>query len=415
MNKPHGNKMTRLRAFTKIFELAKLPPNAVAVEDKLVAGVVGVFFESHDFVDFQDAVTLLHEDDKALSESFGWEGFKSAALRDIKALKIEGRAPTKDDVCAFFKKMLLIPRVDFSIFREVAGVTIDTPGPLDLGPFRIYRRDRHQAELSADSHAKEGLFVDAGDYLIRVVVSARDSNFAMELAEEQFLRFDHIIAFILGHQNQPHHVSASRPGGQARVKSYMATESAAMHGVKRATKGGPIRLDADDIADFEGNGLIWEVLSSLSRTKMQERVLLAIEWLGQAQLEMSRANAMLKAAIATEILFNLRRDPIGPSISNQIAETMAHVLGGSVGGKLVIEREMKRLYGLRSDVTHRGAVNFDEGDIRLLMAFASDAIMKLLTLAPYKDFKSEEQLVEHLNIIKYSAPPPQRVARITEG
>lgn len=415
MNKPHGNKMTRLQAFMKIFELAKLPPDAVAAEDKLVAGVMGVFFESTDLVDFQDAVTLLHEDDKELRESFGWEGFKSAALRDIKALKIEGTAPTKDHVAAFFSKMRMIPRVDFSIFREVAGVTIDTPGPLDLGPFRIYRRDRHQAELSADSHAKEGLFVDAGDHLIRVVVSARDSNFAMELAEEQFLRFDHIIAFILGHQNQPHHVSASRPGGQARVKSYMATESAAMHAVKRATKGGPIRLDADDIADFDGNGRIWEILSSPSRTEIQERVLLSIEWLGQAQLEMSRANAMLKAAIATEILFNLRRDPIGPSISNQIAETMAHVLGGSVGAKLVIEREMKRLYGLRSDVTHRGAVNFDEGDIRLLIALASDAIMTLLTLAPYKDFESDKQFVEHLNVIKYSAPPPPTVVRTTEG
>lgn len=414
MNKPNGKKMSRLEAFTKIFELAKLPPNAVVAEDKLVAGVVGVFFESPDLVDFQDAVTLLHEDDKELRDSFGWEGFKGAALRDIKALKVEGRAPTKDDVAAFFRTMLLIPRVDFSIFREVAGVAIDTPGPLDLGPFRVYRRDRHQADLSADSHAKEGLFVDAGDHLIRVVVSSRDSNFAMELAEEQFLRFDHIIAFILGRQNQNHHVSASRPGGQARVKSYMATESAAMHAVKRVSKGGTIRLDADDIVDFEGNGRIWEILSS-SRTKMQERVLLAIEWLGQAQLEMSRANAMLKAAIATEILFNLRRDPIGPSISNQIAETMAHVLGGNVEVKLMIEKEMKRLYGLRSDVTHRGAVNFDEGDIRLLMAFASDAIMKLLTLAPYKNFANEEQFVDHLNVVKYSAPPPPTVVRITEG
>lgn len=415
MNKPNGKKMSRLEAFTKIFDLARLPPDAVVAEDKLVAGVVGVFFESRDLVDFQDAVTSLHEDDKELRESFGWEGFKSAALRDIKALKNEVRPPTKDDVAAFFKKMLLIPRVDYSIFREVAGVAIDTPAPLDLGPFRIYRRDRHHAELSADSHAKEGLFVDAADHLIRVVVSSRDSNFAMELVEEQFLRFDHILAFILGHQNQPHHVSASRPGGQARVKSYMATESAAMHAVKRVSQGGAIRLDADDIAGVDGNGKIWEILSSSTRTKMQERVLLAIEWLGQAQLEMSRANAMLKAAIATEILFNLRREPIGPSISNQIAETMAHVLGGNAGAKIRIEREMKRLYGLRSDVTHRGAVHFAQGDIRLLMAFASDAIMTLLTLAPYKNFASEEQFVEHLNVIKYSAPPLPRVARITEA
>jgi hypothetical protein len=41
-------KMTRLEAFTKIFNLAKLPSDAVAPEDKLVAGLTGIFFESED-------------------------------------------------------------------------------------------------------------------------------------------------------------------------------------------------------------------------------------------------------------------------------------------------------------------------------------------------------------------------------
>lgn len=407
-------KMTRLEAFTKIFNLAKLPADAMAAEDKLVAGLVGVFFAADDLVDFQDAVTLLHGADKEIRESFGWEGFKSAVLREVKSLKIEGRPPSNEDVAAFFKAMIWIPRVDFNIFREISGVAIETPAPLDLGPLRIYRRDRHQKELSADSHAKEGLFADTGDHLIRVVVSARDSNFAMELAEEQFLRFDHIIAFICGHQNQSHRVSASRPGGPARVKSYMATEATAMHVVKRLSRGGTIRLDSEDITDWDGNGKIWAILSSASPTKMQKRILLAIEWLGQARLEMSQANAILKAAIATEILFNLRKEPIGPSISSQIAETMAHVVGGQVKVKLMIEKEMKRLYGLRSDVTHRGAVNFEDGDIRLLMALASDAIMILLTQAPYVDFETEDQFVAHLNIVKYSAPPPPRLVRNSE-
>lgn len=408
-------KMTRLEAFTKIFNLAKLPSDAVAAEDKLVAGLTGIFFESEDLVDVQDAVTFLHGDDKELCDSYGWQGFKSELLRTVKTLKIVGRSPIQADVTAFFKTMLASPRIDFSIFREVSGVVIETPAPLDLGPFRIYRRDRHQKELSADSHAKEGLFVETGEHLIRVIVSSRDSNFALELAENQFLRFDHIIAFICGHQDQSYHVSASQPGGTARIKSYMATETAALHVVKRVSGGGTMRLDCNDITDLDGIGKIWAILSSTSKTKMQERILLAIEWLGQARLERSRANAILKAAIATEILFNLRQEAIGPSISSQIAETMAHVVGGNVEVKLMIEKEMKRLYGLRSDVTHRGAVNFDEGDIRLLMILAGDAIMVLLTRAPYKDFASEDQFVKHLNIVKYSAPSPPAVVRITEG
>lgn len=84
----------------------------------------------------------------------------------------------------------------------------------------------------------------------------------MELAEEQFLRFDHILAFILGHQNQPHHVSASRPGGQARAKSYMVTESAAMHAVKRVSQGGAIRLDAVVESNFVCNATV--ILSARS-------------------------------------------------------------------------------------------------------------------------------------------------------
>lgn len=68
--------------------------------------------------------------------------------------------------------------------------------------------------------------------------------------------------------------------------------------------------------------------------------------------------------------------------------------------------QLNRLYGLRSDVTHRGAVTFDEFDIRLLMGLASEAVMILLTRPPYKDFENEEQFIEYVNNLKYSAPAP---------
>lgn len=404
--------MTRLKALTTIFDLAKSSAEAQNETDKLIADVTGFFFESKDFLDFRAAVDFLYGEVSTLHATFGWKGFKAEVLREIKSLKIQSRPPSKDDVAAFYQRLIDIPCETISVFREISGVSIGTLAPLDLAGFRIYRRELHHETLASDSHAQYGLFTDTGEYFIRVIVSSRDTDFAIELADEQFLRFDLVIAFICGYQNQNHNVNASMPDRPIRLKSYIASTTGAAQVVKRLTSGTAIRMDSENITKIDGNERIWEIVSSPAPTKMEARILLAIEWLGQARREMSQANAILKAAISTEILFNLRKEPMGPSISGQIAETMAHVVGTNVEDKLWTEKEMKRLYGIRSNVTHRGAVALKEHDVYLLMALASEAIMILLTQLPYKGFVNEDQFIDHLNIVKYSMPasPPTDLA-----
>lgn len=401
--------MSRVEAFSTIYKLARYPIQATTSLERLVGKVNRIFIASADTHEFQEAVEALHSDDKELFRTFGWTGFKSEVLGYVASLKTKSEAPTRENVAVFFQQMREIPCEQYSIFREIAGVSLEAPDPLDLGPYRLYHRTRHADAVATDCHAPELLFEDSGEHLIRVIVAARDPDYAVQLAEAQFLKFDHVIAFIFGHQNQRHHVSTV--GQPSLVKNYLSTGKTALHAFKRLAAGPTVQMDSEDVTKLDGNARIWSMLSAPAPTKFETRILLAIEWLGQARLEMSQANALLKAAISTEILFNLRREAISPSISNQIAETMAHVVGGDIKTKLWIEKEMKRLYGLRSDVTHRGAVTFDEFDVRLLMGLASEAVMILLTRPPYKDFENEEQFIEHINNLKYSAPAPPSIIR----
>lgn len=406
-------KISRVDAFSTIYKLAQYPVQATTSLERLVGNVNGIFIATADTNEFQDAVDVLYADDKEVLKTFGWTRFKNKVLDYVASLKAKNAPPIQENVAEFFQQMRQVPCEQFSVFREITGISLEAVIPLDLGPYRLYHRTRHADALATDCHSPELLFEDSGEHLIRVVVTTRDPDFAVQLAEAQFLKFDHVLAFICGYQNQRHHVSTvSQP---TLVKNYLSTGKTDLHAFKRPSAGSTLRMDSENVTQLNGNARIWSMLSATAQTKLETRILLAIEWLGQARLEMSQANALLKAAISTEILFNLRRESISPSISNQIAETMAHVVGGDIETKLWIEKEMKRLYGLRSSVTHRGAVVFDEFDIRLLMGLASEAVMILLTQSPYKEFENEEQFIAHINHLKYFAPPPALITRCEDS
>ena len=93
-----------------------------------------------------------------------------------------------------------------------------------------------------------------------------------------------------------------------------------MHVRKRSRQGGRARLDIEDITTLDGNDTLWNIVANPNPCELHARILLAVDWLGQARLERSASNAILKAAIATEILFNLDNSTIAPSINSQIAE-----------------------------------------------------------------------------------------------
>lgn len=98
------------------------------------------------------------------------------------------------------------------------------------------------------------------------------------------------------------------------------------------------------------------VLSKNNKTELEEAILTAIYWIGEAQNDFDYESAFIKYWIALETLFTISKENITESLSKGIAVLLAF------GGYRFIEtsevetmlKTVERLYDKRSKVVHRG-------------------------------------------------------------
>lgn len=152
-----------------------------------------------------------------------------------------------------------------------------------------------------------------------------------------------------------------------------------------------------------GNHYAWCLASLLSPNKFQQRLRLAIEWIGQAISEAAPQSSFLKAAISLEIIFTHdEKSIINPSILSQISEGTALLLGSNVHERLDFEKEAKRLYSLRSSIVHSGNTHISNSDREKMISLAISVARKLLICEELKQLASVEQLYQLIKEAKYS-------------
>jgi len=88
-----------------------------------------------------------------------------------------------------------------------------------------------------------------------------------------------------------------------------------------------------------------------SRTELENRIITALRWIGSGINEEVDCDKFLKFAIALECLL-LSREEEGKGSS--IAERCAFILSDNPQDRANIDKEVKKLYGKRSDIAHEG-------------------------------------------------------------
>lgn len=99
------------------------------------------------------------------------------------------------------------------------------------------------------------------------------------------------------------------------------------------------------------------ILSKQTKTKLEEAILTAIYWIGEAQNDFNYEIAFIKYWTALETLFTIKNEGITKSLSEGVATMLAF------GGYRFIEttdvkkifKDVTKLYDRRSDIIHRGA------------------------------------------------------------
>lgn len=141
--------------------------------------------------------------------------------------------------------------------------------------------------------------------------------------------------------------------------------------------------------------------------QLEARAVRGMEWTAQAMADLNAASAFVKAAIALEVLFSgNEKGVITPSIMAQIAENCAFLLGNSAASGLELEREVKRLYKIRSSVVHSGKDSVAKEDLDRFIQVCRNSILALLSRKELEGIQSMEAVADHFKTRKYSSLEP---------
>ncbi|QEY31193.1 hypothetical protein EVJ50_01940 [Synechococcus sp. RSCCF101] len=373
-------------------------------------GPSSISFSGENLDKYYAALLAAYSENKEVEKSYTPKTFESRLIDCFRPIILQDSHASANDVKQFIASLLSAPLKEFSVSREIFGIKVDNlNAPVKLGGFTVHSPTSHPELIQSRRR-----FLDADDddlwlghepsYLIEWRAHAREQAKAVAHADRQFEVFENFLRFMLGISSR-FEVGVLNYQGLRRARAYVySTDGAA--GTSASNHGAFEDLPICDpwlTNQNNGNQYAWCLTSLLSPNKFQQRLRLAIEWIGQAISEAAPQSSFLKAAISLEIIFtHNEKSIINPSILSQISEGSALLLGSNVHERLHLEKEAKRLYSLRSSIVHSGNTHISNSDRKKMISLASSVARKLLICEELKQLASVEQLYQLTKEAKYS-------------
>lgn len=354
---------------------------------------------------FDMAIDELMKFDSSIKTTYSISHFESEVFNLLAKLRQSNSLADALAVRDFFEALVSVRIKTHTVLRDIYGGSLNGSEPCVLGPYTIYKFSIHKGIIDAKLKlTPEALWLDnKPQYLIAVDVRARHNKKAVELADEMFEKFDRYLRYAIG-PSKDFDVGVLNYKGLSRLQSYAISEDGAPS--SGSSNFGPSQIPVFDDPYFMSAERGFNRLSSAAaksqNTDIDQRLLVAIEWLAQSYVERSPSSAFIKAAIALEQLFVLEKNTvITPSISAHISETVAMLLGANAESRLEIVRKVRELYGTRSKIVHRGTAETDIRDTRRIWTLTREAIFKLMTASSLSHLNSIKELDDFLKLKKF--------------
>ena len=356
-------------------------------------------------LEFDELINSLYEEENEIFRSFSHKVFVGKLIAFIGKFKVESSKISESEVKAFFQELKNSPLLDYSIYREIFGITINQDKKITVGNFEI-----SPFSLIKKGNLKESkYYLDSKQYepqiMIKYNVKARDRVRALELADEAFKKFILFLRYIIGTSNKRFEVGILHFSGFKSRKAFIHSSDGNLS-VDSACYGYSEAIPLDDlyfVNSAMGYDKVWSLIDK-KKSKLEQRLATAIEWLGRSLEEDAIQAAFIEASIALEAIFTYsEKSIVSPSILSQISESTALLLGKNVNDRLEIEKQMKQLYSIRSGVVHAGSKEVSEESYSLFVSYIRNVITKLLVSHPYNSCSTIEDLYEELKKIKYGA------------
>ncbi len=289
------------------------------------------------------------------------------------------------------RRILLQAPKQFWIHLPVAGLVLSEL-PKKVGSIEFYKGASliSQVPLVAQTQA-----IAATPYA-RILVKASDSHAAVEMAVRELRQTCDLLNYFGG-------VVGNR---EARIclpwdaKAFLAavgiseTEENRLSSFSHQWRGPFIPFSLNLLFDEPraGHGgftRALEIISKVTRTSLEDRLLSAIQWAGRATVEERREEAFLLFTVALESLVVSNEDK--EQITQRFAIRGAHLIGQHFASRKELYKRLKKLYGLRSAIVHSGSIKVTDADKGTIAYFVRAAIFTMLTLKPFTEMKTVEE------------------------
>jgi len=351
---------------------------------------------------------LLYQSDNFFIKEISYKYFHNRLHFKMHDFFEEGKIFTEADVNEFLAEIKSLELQEIKIVRSLNGATLKKSTDIyKLGDFEIYHFPTHKEYLQSLTKMDPTILWHGqkNDYLIGINVFAREADKAAEIADDLFYKFEMCYYFIKAMKDEHHEIGILNYSPSHSTVCFALSKKT---GFRSSTSVGSFRLiDIDDeyfIDKEDGYDLMWQLISKKHVTELEDRIIRAIMWGGKSIIENDIADSFVQIAIALEILLTYKQKDqlISPSIVNQLSETAAIIIADSCDDRIKVERDIKELYTIRSNVVHLGARNIEMHDYYKFFFYVKDIIVKLLLIDKYKGIKSSSELHSLIKRIKYS-------------
>lgn len=342
---------------------------------------------AHGYLDALEKMHDIASEDETWNKDAVDDLFAKHVLAVVTAATVQRPSVIVQAAKAFAAELNEAPadwRIDLSVF----GANYDLHG-LSFGKIAFL------ADNIRSPYPVPGLIesnIDTAFLLARLSVQAINRKTAVEKASEvvdQHLNvLNALCAELIPSRTHLFHIDASvRRFGVSR--STVSTKSEPE--VRLHTESNAVLLSRADYEAFlkrRGGARASELLNTSN--SFAGRVVSALETLGEACVELKTHRAFLLHAIALEsvVLGRSTQSELGYQLSARVA----HLLGVDLEARRNIVRDVNKLYVLRSKIVHTGETEIALSDLELIRFLCMNTLIALLTLKPFANMTSVEDL-----------------------
>lgn len=288
------------------------------------------------------------------------------------------------------------PMEEYNFIKVAYGITINKINFKEYKGITLIKKDfieeyikKNVLKKNVVPHFYKELKTDDDVVYMNIKCLAKDSDKAIEYAKERFKLIDNYLRFMLkfsnseeirfGFYNLNHESTSGMYGYNNDIFISISEQKDSMC----------IDTFLEFLFESDLSDKVWELLENQNLNDMEIRIKEAIIWLSEATHQNDDAIAYMQCFLALEAILMEQDGFINKSITAQISEYVAFLLGIEREERIRIEKEMKELYSIRSSIAHgKNKKGIDQELKRIFM------IVKLIVMR----FLNDKRLIKICNI-----------------